>query len=290
VQAAVSAHPDRFAAFAALPMSDPTAAVRELDRTANELGFKGALINGRADGRFLDDPKFFPILERARALNGPLYLHPGLPTETLRQELYSDLEPSVAFALGVSAWGWHAQAGLHALRLIVSRVFDRLPDLQISVQLQQPRPSVPRRHRGQSDRQGKDQPPRCAAPAGSGRRLTAKPAAAPHDGREPSRPGDPRLQQTAAHIKAGRTTHGDQSRPIRQNQDKRSDQLAASGPAAERSPAARSWNRRGWAALAPRLDRVDGRHRRLRPTEPVVSGSSRAPSASRAPGGCCFPR
>jgi predicted TIM-barrel fold metal-dependent hydrolase len=131
VHAAVSAHPDRFAAFAALPMSDPAAAVTELDRTVTELGFKGALINGRADGRFLDDPILFPILERAQALKVPLYLHPGLPTETLRQELYSDLDPSVGFGLGVPAWGWHAEAGLHALRLIVSRVFDRLPDLQI---------------------------------------------------------------------------------------------------------------------------------------------------------------
>jgi predicted TIM-barrel fold metal-dependent hydrolase len=128
---AVNAHPDRFAAFAALPLSDPTAAVAELDRAVSELGFKGALINGRVDGRFLDDPIFFPILERAEALKIPLYLHPGLPTASLRQELYSDLEPSVCFALGVAAWGWHAEAGLHALRLIASRVFDRLPDLQI---------------------------------------------------------------------------------------------------------------------------------------------------------------
>src|SRR5579862_7987010 len=59
--AAIAAHPGRFEAFATLPMSDVEASVRELDRTVNEYGFKGALINGRTNGRFLDDPSLFPI-------------------------------------------------------------------------------------------------------------------------------------------------------------------------------------------------------------------------------------
>jgi uncharacterized protein len=133
VAAAVSAHPDRFAAFAALPVGDTQASVRELDRAVSELGFKGALINGRADGRFLDHPSLFPVLERAAALDVPLYLHPGLPTETLRQEHYTGFGPSVSYVLGTAAWGWHAETGLHALRMIVGRIFDRLPALRIII-------------------------------------------------------------------------------------------------------------------------------------------------------------
>jgi uncharacterized protein len=133
--AAVTAHPDRFAGFAALPLADPSAAVRELDRAVGDLGFRGALINGRADAdrRFLDDPSLFPVLQRAEALGVPLYLHPGAPTETVRREYYDGFGPSVRWLLGTAAWGWHAEAGLHVLRMIVARVFDRLPGLKVII-------------------------------------------------------------------------------------------------------------------------------------------------------------
>jgi uncharacterized protein len=129
--AAVAAHPDRFAAFAALPMSSPDAAAAELRRTVTQLGFVGALINGRANGAFLDTPDYRPLLQAAVELSVPLYLHPGLPTATLRGELYAGFGPSVRYALGTAAWGWHAETGLHALRLIAAGIFDELPDLQI---------------------------------------------------------------------------------------------------------------------------------------------------------------
>jgi hypothetical protein len=131
--AAIAAHPDRFAGFAALPLSDPGAALRELDRAVGDLGLRGALVNGRAGGRFLDHPSLFPVLERAAALGVPLYLHPGLPTETLRQEHYAGFSPSVSYVLGTAAWGWHAETGLHVLRMIAARVFDRLPGLQVII-------------------------------------------------------------------------------------------------------------------------------------------------------------
>src|ERR1017187_3512734 len=42
----VRKRPDRFAAFAALPMQDPEAAIVELTRGIKELGMVGALVNG----------------------------------------------------------------------------------------------------------------------------------------------------------------------------------------------------------------------------------------------------
>ena len=42
----VRKRPNRFAAFAALPMQDPDAAVAELTRCVKELGMVGALVNG----------------------------------------------------------------------------------------------------------------------------------------------------------------------------------------------------------------------------------------------------
>jgi hypothetical protein len=130
---AVAAHPDRYAGLATLPMIDPQAGARELDRAVTDLGFKGAMINGRTDGRFLDDPIFLPVLDRANALGVPIYLHPNLPTETLRQEYYTGFDPYVSFALLGPAWGWHAETGLHVLRMICAGIFDRFPDLQIII-------------------------------------------------------------------------------------------------------------------------------------------------------------
>ena len=76
LHAAVAAHPTRFAGFAALPTADPKAAADELERTRHKLGFKGAMIHGLANGVFLDDKRFWPIFERAEALDVPIYLHP----------------------------------------------------------------------------------------------------------------------------------------------------------------------------------------------------------------------
>lgn len=68
---AVERQPDRFAAFAHLPMKDPEAAADELERCVTRLGFRGASINGTTDGLFLDDPRFAPILSRAEAIGAP---------------------------------------------------------------------------------------------------------------------------------------------------------------------------------------------------------------------------
>src|SRR6266536_2714485 len=72
----IAKHPDRFAAFAHLPMNVPEAAADELERTVRQLGFKGALISGTVKGAFLDDRRFAPVLGRAEQLNVPIYVHP----------------------------------------------------------------------------------------------------------------------------------------------------------------------------------------------------------------------
>src|SRR6266487_3423430 len=130
---AVAAHPERFAGFATLPMTDPEAAADELERAVSSLGFKGAMINGTTNGRFLDDPSFLPILERAVALNVPIFIHNGIPPAPVREAYYAGFDPAVNFALSTGGWGWHSETGIHALRLILSGVFDRLPGLQIII-------------------------------------------------------------------------------------------------------------------------------------------------------------
>jgi uncharacterized protein len=131
--AAIAAHPTRFAGFATLPMTDPEAAADELERAVRSLGLIGAMINGTTDGRFLDDPSFLPILERAVALNVPIYVHPGVPPAAVREAYYASFDPAVSFSFSTAGWGWHSEVGIHALRLILAGVFDRLPTLQIII-------------------------------------------------------------------------------------------------------------------------------------------------------------
>ncbi|MBI5770983.1 MAG: amidohydrolase [Verrucomicrobia bacterium] len=132
---AVAAHPDRFQCFAALPMTAPAAqSVAELKRCVEELGFKGWLVNGRSLDRQLDHPDFFPIFEAAAKLRVPVYLHPQLPPKSVRDAYYSDPRFGGPVAEGMLAgpgFGWHVEAGIQAVRLILSGLFDRLPALQI---------------------------------------------------------------------------------------------------------------------------------------------------------------
>jgi predicted TIM-barrel fold metal-dependent hydrolase len=70
---AVKKYPKRLAAFAALPIAAPEKAADEFNRRVRREGFKGALINGHTRGRYLDERFFSPVLERAEALNVPIY-------------------------------------------------------------------------------------------------------------------------------------------------------------------------------------------------------------------------
>lgn len=131
---AVRSHPGRFAGFAALPTPAPKSAAEELGRTVREHGFVGALINGHTGGRYLDDPFFWPILERAEALEVPIYLHPTPPPRPVIEASYSgNFAPGVAGGLATAAWGWHVETAAHVLRLVLGGAFDRFPGLQVVV-------------------------------------------------------------------------------------------------------------------------------------------------------------
>ncbi len=131
--ATVAAHPDRFRAFATLPMSAPELAVEELCRAVRKLGFLGTMIHGQTNGLFLDHPSVEPILACAEQLGVPIYLHPAPPPPAVREAYYSGLEPRLAACLATAGWGWHAECGMHVLRMIVAGVFERHPTLQVIV-------------------------------------------------------------------------------------------------------------------------------------------------------------
>lgn len=128
---AVAAYPDRFQAFATLPTPDPQQAARELERCVSQLGMKGAMLTGRTRERSLDMPEFLPIFETAARLRVPLYLHPQTPVKAVRKVYYTGFGEKIDAIFGAGGWGWHAEAGIQAIRLILSGIFDRFPDLQM---------------------------------------------------------------------------------------------------------------------------------------------------------------
>lgn len=129
----VRARPGRFQGLATLATPAPAEAARELERAVTVLGLHGAMLFGRTRGRSLDHPDFWPIFEAAQALRAPLYLHPQTPLAAVRTAYYDGLGDAVGAAFATHRIGWHYETGVQLLRLILSGVFDRFPDLQVIV-------------------------------------------------------------------------------------------------------------------------------------------------------------
>jgi 2,3-dihydroxybenzoate decarboxylase len=122
--AAVKKYPTRFAGLAAVAPQYPKGAVAELERAAGPLALKGAIINSHTQGEYLDDRKYWPILEAAESLSLPIYLHPREPAPSM-------VAPFLDYGLYFAGWGFAVETGLHAMRLIMSGVFERFPKLLI---------------------------------------------------------------------------------------------------------------------------------------------------------------
>lgn len=116
----IARFPTRYAGFAQLPLAFPQSAADELERATSQLGLKGTMIRNHVNGRYLDDPMFSPLWERAEALEAPLYLH---PYPSFRSPAVFDDFPELDSAI----WGWGTEISSHALRIICSGLFDRWP-------------------------------------------------------------------------------------------------------------------------------------------------------------------
>jgi 5-carboxyvanillate decarboxylase len=121
---AIGRHPTRFAGLGALAPQDPARAAKEMERAINTLKLNGFIINSHTNGEFLSDPKYWPILEAAEALQRPIYIHPRCANPAMASAYETDhLEHAI--------WGYQAETGLHGLRLITGGIFDRFPKLEI---------------------------------------------------------------------------------------------------------------------------------------------------------------
>ena len=127
-----AAYPGRFYLFAHLPLGDGQAAANELERCVKELGFVGAMLSGHYHDLPYDDPHYFPIFEKAQALDVPVYLHPGLVSPAITEKYYKgDWSQQATFMLSGFGVGWHYDVGMQVVRMMLAGVFDKLPQLKI---------------------------------------------------------------------------------------------------------------------------------------------------------------
>ncbi len=121
---AVAHYPDKFAGLTAIYPLDVEESVKEIERGATKLGMKGIIINSHTHGLYLDHPRFRKILAAAEAFAMPIYLHPREPSPGM--EL-----PFIDYGLFFAGWGFAAETGLHAMRIIMSGRLDEFPGLKI---------------------------------------------------------------------------------------------------------------------------------------------------------------
>ncbi len=129
--AAVRLNPERFGGFAILPTPDPDAAAREVERVMAMPEIEGIYLYGRSREQPLDDPALLPMWEAIAAARAPVYIHPQFSTAPVRDQLYGGFGEPLSTMFSNGGIGWHWEAGIQILRLVLAGVFDRLPDLQI---------------------------------------------------------------------------------------------------------------------------------------------------------------
>lgn len=127
----IAKFPGRLSAFAAVPLQDPKAAIDELKRTVGRGDFAGVLVNGytnagpNEDIRYLDEASLEDFWAEAAKLSAPVYLHPREPLASQTRSIQGFPE------LGGSAWAFAYETSTHAVRLMLSGLFDRHPSLQV---------------------------------------------------------------------------------------------------------------------------------------------------------------
>ncbi|MGX1854524.1 amidohydrolase family protein [Streptomyces sp. NPDC055299] len=128
--AAVARHPTRFRSLSTLPMSSPKDVGGELERAAG-MGHVGTMVYGRSGDLFLDDPAYDDFFSAASELGQPVFIHPQLPSTAVRDASYRGFDPMTDLALATFGWGWHLDAAIAVLRLMLRGTFDRHPGLHV---------------------------------------------------------------------------------------------------------------------------------------------------------------
>ncbi|MGH8261440.1 MAG: amidohydrolase family protein [Steroidobacteraceae bacterium] len=122
----ISRHPTRFAGLAAFAPQSPKRAVKEMERAIQKLKLNGFILNSHTHSEYLDDPKYWPVLECAEALDRCIYIHPRGPVDGLQGPMHY-------YGMDSAMWAYGVEVGTHAVRMMASGLFDRFPKLRICI-------------------------------------------------------------------------------------------------------------------------------------------------------------
>ena len=123
----VAKYPDRFPGFiASLSLSDPDAALTELDRAIKDLKAVGVQFFSNVKGAPLDLPEFEPLFARMAEIDLPIWIHPARAANfpDYLTEKKSKYEIWWAF-------GWPYETSVAMARIVFAGYFDKYPNLKI---------------------------------------------------------------------------------------------------------------------------------------------------------------
>ncbi|MGH9716918.1 MAG: amidohydrolase family protein [Candidatus Acidiferrales bacterium] len=122
----IKRHPKRFAGLATFAPQSPKRAAKEMERAVQKLKLNGFILNSHTNNEYLDNAKYFPLLEAAEALDACIYIHPRAPSDGMAA-------PFRDYGLDSAQWAYGLEVSTHAVRMIVSGLFDRFPKLKICI-------------------------------------------------------------------------------------------------------------------------------------------------------------
>ncbi len=117
-------NPTRFSGLASFAPQSAKRAAKEIERAMGELKLNGLIVNSHTHGDYFDDPKFWPALEAAEAMDACIYIHPRAASDTLKGPLQD-------YSMDSAMWGYGVEVGTHAVRMMAGGVFDAFPKLKI---------------------------------------------------------------------------------------------------------------------------------------------------------------
>jgi aminocarboxymuconate-semialdehyde decarboxylase len=115
--------PDKFVAFAMLPLQEPQLALRELERSAKLPGMRGLSFPTSLDGVELDDKRFWDIYAKCEEIGWPIFLHPVYTIGVERTQRYYLR----------NLLGNPYDTGMAAACLIFGGVLDAFPKLEVNL-------------------------------------------------------------------------------------------------------------------------------------------------------------
>ncbi|MGA7677183.1 MAG: amidohydrolase family protein [Dehalococcoidia bacterium] len=118
------AYPGRFVNICILSLLDMGSAMKELDRSINELDCRGVTVSSNQNGKGLDSPEYFRLYEKLVEHDLPLLIHPA------HWESYPLVDMDTAWRM-MHVFGWPFDTTQAVWRLIFGGVIDRYPSLKV---------------------------------------------------------------------------------------------------------------------------------------------------------------